>query len=216
MRILYFSLLASLLPVAAQAQQGIPPRHATVFDVSGAIGPALNYTSAAGWQLWGIDKGGRVQAGLGGRVTYFWADHSELDNQSDASKAATLTVLEPRLLAFNVALHARVRVVGPVRVGFNLDVLGATFGPDRDGQLTPDMAYQRPPRPVWNNLLQGGLADRGSLNSEFYTSVALPHRLSLRGGWSHVVTAYDVDGTRYRRFQNLAVLGLSYRLPDKP
>ena len=122
-------------------------------------------------------------------------------------------MLEPRLLALNLAFHVRARVAGPVRVGFNLDMLGATFGPDRTGTLTPDVPFQRPPRPVWNNVLLGGAADRGSLNSELYASVDLPYRLSVRGGWSHLVTAYDVDGTRYRRFHNLAALGISYQLP---
>ncbi|GAA4358719.1 hypothetical protein GCM10023185_24630 [Hymenobacter saemangeumensis] len=206
-----------MLPaLAAEAQPDSMPRHATVFDLSGAVGPTLNYTSAAGWQLWGIDKKGRFQAGLGGRVSYFWSGRNEFDNQNGPGKAALLTVEEPRLLAFNVAFHVRARVAGPVSLGFNLDMLGATFGPDRSGMLLPDMPFQRPPRPVWNNLLLGGTADRGSLNSEFYASLALPHRLSLRGGWSHIVTAYEVDGTRYRRFHNLAVLGISYRLPDKP
>lgn len=211
MRLFLFTLL---LPLASHAQISKGPRHATVFDWTVAAGPDLHYGSAAGWQLWGLDGGGRVQAGLGGRVTYYRSAGNDFDHQNGAP--AILHVDEPRLLALNLALHLRARVAGPLRLGFNLDLLGATFGPDRTGTLTPAPTagtFQGPPRPVWNNVLLGAAADRGSLNSALYASVALPYRLSVRGGWSHVVTAYEIGFARYRRARNLAALGLSYQLP---
>lgn len=70
-----------------------------------------------------------------------------------------------------------------------------------------------PLRPVTGNLLLGGRRDRGSLNSELYAAVALSRGLSVRVGYSHIVTAYQSDADRYRRFRNLAALGLSYQLP---
>jgi hypothetical protein len=207
------AMLAALLPAfTASAQLAGPPRHATLVDLTGAAGSELYYTALAGWRLWGLAQGGRLQAGLGGRVTYFWGPANELDRQNGAAPPAALVVPQPRLLALNLALHLRARVAGPVRLGFNLDLLGASFGPGRTAETTSSAAIPEV-RPVRNNVLLGGLADQGTLNSELYASLALPHHLSVRGGWSHVVTAYEVNDTRYRRFRNLAALGLSYQLP---
>ena len=216
----YLLLLpAALLPLCAAAQTApAAPRHATVLDLTGATGEnGLRYASAAGWRLWGLDRAGRFQVGLGARASYYWANENGFDKQSGGNPARLLRVTQPRILALNAAFHLRARVAGPVRVGFNLDALGASFGPVRSGQLShpvgPASFNSGPPEPVQANILQGGSPDRGSLNSELYLSVALGHGLSVRGAWSHLVTAYETEGTRYRRFRNLAALGLSYQLP---
>ena len=210
----------ALLPHRAAAQTDpAAPRHATVLDLTGATGEdGLRYASAAGWRLWGLDRGGRFQVGLGARASYYWAAENDFDRQNgpDASSANVLRVSQPRLLALNLGFHLRARVAGPVRVGFNLDALGASFGPERLGVFgfdQPGLAFVATAKPVQANILQGGDPDRGSLNSELYLSVALPRGLSVRGAWSHLVTAYQVDDVRYRRFRNLAALGLSYQLP---
>ena len=136
-----------------------------------------------------------------------------------------LTVAEPRSLALNVAFHLRARVAGPVGVGFNLDVAGFSVGPDRPGTRTDPP--QAPAGPIWltfppgpartepvpGNLLLGGLRDRGSLNSELYVSAALPAGFSVRVGYCHLVTAQNVDNERFRRFRDLASLGVSWQLP---
>ncbi len=212
LRFTVFLLCCFALVFRAGAQDA-PPRHATVLDLTGATSSELHYASAAGWRLWGLDRGGRFQVGLGARASYFWGPTADFGNQNDAARPDRLVVPQPRLLALNLAFHLRARVAGPVGVGFNLDFLGASFGPDRPADFGPTSSLAATTRPVRFNLLQGGLPDRGSLNSELYLRVALPHRLSLRGSYSHLVTAYAVDDTRYRQFRNLLGLGVSYELP---
>ncbi|WP_156109434.1 hypothetical protein [Hymenobacter sp. APR13] len=203
-----FGGAAALPPQAAQAQRTPPPaRHATVMDLTGAVGPTLTYASAAAWRLWGLDPGGRFQVGAGLRASHYFTDSYELVRQAGPGEAS-LGVLAPRLYSLNAAFHLRARVAGPVRLGFNLDAAGLSFGPDRSptapgGQL----------QPTRGNLLLGGSRDRGSLNSEFYLAVSLPRGLQLRAGWSHIVTGHERDATTYHRFHDLAALGLSYTLP---
>ena len=206
-----------LLPLCATAQTP-PARHATVFDLTGAVGPTLNYTSAAAWQLWGLDQGGRFQMGLGVRASYFFAEANDYYAQTGPS-TYSLAVQKPQQFALNAAFHLRARVAGPVRIGFNLDALGVTVGADRpgvlgssDGVLLP-VSAQVSARPVRGNLLKGGTPDIGSLNTELYASVALPRGFSVRVAYCHIVTAYEANDYRYRRFRNLAALGLSYQLP---
>lgn len=214
---LFAFALAELLPLGAARAQSSPPtaRNATVFDLTGAAGPTLNYASAAAWRLWGLDAAGRFQVGLGGRVSHFFAASYDLARQTEPDGPA-VQVPTPRLTSFNAAFHLRARVAGPLRLGFNLDAAGLTVGPERP-QATAVGRGSTPAevlvRPVPGNLLLGGRRDRGSLNSEFYAAVALPRGWSLRAGWSHLVTAYASDADRYRRFRNLAALGLSYELP---
>ena len=197
-----------LRPAPSRAQSSPPPaRHATVFDLTGAAGPTLNYASVAAWRLWGLDAGGRFQVGGGVRASYFFADGYDLDRQTGPG-SPTLNVLAPRLYSLNAAFHLRARVAGPVRLGFNLDATGLSFGPGR-GTLA---ALERV-RPTTGNLLRGGSSDRGSLNSEFYLAAALPRGLGVRAGWSHIVTGYESDASTYHRFRNLALLGVSYQLP---
>ena len=198
----------SMLTASAQAQSGpTTTRHATVFDLTGAVGPTLNYASVAAWRLWGVDAGGRFQVGVGLRGSHYFADGYDLDRETGTG-SPSLTVLAPRLYSLNAAFHLRARVAGPVRLGFNLDAAGLSFGPDRSTPAGPEQV-----RPTTGNLLRGGSSDRGSLNSEFYLSAALPRNLSVRAGWSHIVTGYDSDAGTYHRFRNLAALGVSYQLP---
>ncbi|MDJ0365031.1 hypothetical protein QMK33_07690 [Hymenobacter sp. H14-R3] len=207
----YFLPLLLGLPLLAPAQTA-PGRHATMLDLTGAAGPTLNYTSIAGWRLWGLDAAGRFQAGVGVRGSYYFADALALDPQGGATQQ--LFVPSPRTGAVNVAFHVRARVAGPLRLGFNLDVGGVSFGPTRavTFERTNNIGAAQP---TSGNLLLGGSKDRGSLNSELYASLALPADLSVRVGYSHIVTGYEEVGpdARYRRFRNLAALGLSYQLP---
>ena len=60
-------LLPLALPLATLAQTAPSPRHATVFDLTAASGGGLHSVAGAAWRLWGLDAGGRFQAGRAGR-----------------------------------------------------------------------------------------------------------------------------------------------------
>ncbi|HEX8657450.1 MAG TPA: hypothetical protein VF690_07955 [Hymenobacter sp.] len=198
----------TLLPHEVQAQSTpSAARHATVFDLTGAVGPTLNYASAAAWRLWGLDAGGRFQVGAGLRASYFFTDGYDLDRQTGPG-GPTINVPAPRIYSFNAAFHLRARVAGPMSLGFNLDAAGLSFGPERSTPTAPGQV-----RPTRGNLLLGGSRDRGSLNSELYLAVTLPRSVGLRAGWSHIVTGHESDASTYRRFRNLAALGVTYSLP---
>lgn len=201
-----------LISIPGRAQTGEAPRHATLVDLTGAAGGKRAYVSAAGWRTWGLDANGRFQAGLGVRGTGFWGPEGTYDFVAGPNAFTELRVDKPRLLTLNTALHLRARVVGQVRVGITIDLAGVTVG---SGSLVGPQIPEGEIRPTRWNLLRGGTADRGSLNSEFYVSAALTPHLSLRAGLSHVVNAYDFRSagspvTRYHRFTNLGLLGATY------
>ena len=183
---------------------------------------SLHSVAGAAWRLWGLDAGGRFQAGVGLRASHYFADAAAYDSQN-GTEGLILTVAEPRSLALNAAFQVRARVAGPVSLGFNLDLVGVSVGPLRPGQYSGNTSALPPvlppvvplvTEPVTLNLLRGGLADQGSLNSELYAGLALPRGFGLRLGYCHLVTAQAADDTRYRRFRNLASVGLSWQLPN--
>lgn len=213
-------LLGALTAGAAQAQTAAVTRHATVVDLTVGVGPLQNSVSAAAWRLWGLDPAGRYQVGLGARTSYFY-EGGEYDGQT-APADYRLSVFDSWIVALNVAMHLRARIAGPVDVGFNLDLAGVSFGPASPA-VAKNPAFPNAYKlnatalPVRTNLLRGGAHDRGSLNSELYAVVFLPHGLGLRAGYSHVVTASQSDyppdyNGPYHHLSNLATVGLSLPL----
>ena len=89
-------LLAALAgrPARAQTAPAALPRNAFVFDLTRALGSSLNYTSAAGWALFGLDEAARLQAGVGLRGSYFFAATGEYDGQN-VPAGQTLQVPNP-------------------------------------------------------------------------------------------------------------------------
>ena len=209
-------------------------RYPTILDASigsgnlplGGDGETRSYLAGAVWQMLSVDKGGRFQAGLGVRVSYFDSRSGTYEQTerlggsngavapADAVIPERLSVQAPKLTTFNAALHLRVRVAGPVRIGCSIDLAGVSAGSTR---LFTDAQTNGAPRVTRVNLLRGGSKDRGSLNSEFYVSADPTPRLSVRGGLSHVVNGFELHfaddyRVRYHKFGNLFFLGISYTL----
>lgn len=217
MKLPLLTLMGWLLsaPLAfAQSAPNPAPRHSTLLDVSGALGAQRGYGAASAWRLWGLTGSDRFQAGIGARATVFFLPEQLYEGQTEP-RDNSLRVLATRPVAFNAALHLRARVAGPVRVGFNIDLVGFTVGDEPlSRQFAPmDVTVGTGfAQPVRANVLLGGRRDRGSLNSDFYVSADVSPKLNAHAGFSHVVNAYELNGQRFQRFANLVSLGLMYRL----
>ena len=132
----------------------------------------------------------------------------------------TLAVPAHQVLALNTAWHIRLRVVGPVRLGTVVNVAGLSFGLTFDGIGLRDgsvatLVHLRPER---YNLQLGDAHAHGTLASEWYVAVDLPHAFGLRVGYAHVVTALTTDkpreyARRYQSADNQFIAGVTYTLP---
>jgi hypothetical protein len=106
--------------------------------------------------------------------------------------------------ALNVAVAAEVRLGARLGVGANIDLAGVAVGPRR-------VAGAVELNPARWSVLQVGNGDRGSLNSEFYFSLRVSHRVQTRAGASHYVLGYrgtdSASGSgpsaRYQRFETV-------------
>lgn len=188
-----------------------------VLDLSRGLGSELSYASTAGWLLFGLNESQSMQAGLGLRANFLWAGSGKYEPQPP-SAGDTLQVPAPRVLALNVAFHLRVRLAGAVRLGANFDFAGVGFGPARTAKASSAARQAVFGRPELFNLARDESDSRGSLTSELYAAADLPQQFAVRLGYSRATTAYTThsltsDAVRYRRRDNMLVLGLSYTLP---
>lgn len=217
MKHLVFALLAlAASSPLARAQSATQPagRHSTLLDVAGGAGARRGYGALSGWRLWGLTPDGRFQAGVGARATVFFLPDQAYRGQT-VSAENSLRVAASNIVTLNTALHLRARVAGPVRVGFNIDLVGVSLGSNPSSQQFEPMGSKvgmGSAEPVRTNVLLGGRRDRGSINSDFYASADVSPTLSIHAGFSHVVNAYELDGQRFQHFANLGSLGLAYQL----
>lgn len=102
---------------------------------------------------------GRFQLGYGVRASLLSADQ--------------LVGKKYGVSALNAVFHAAYQGLEWVDVGMNLDVMGASFGNDVSHRL---------------NLLRGGSADLGFLNSEFYVTARVSDAARVRLSFMHVAS----------------------------
>jgi hypothetical protein len=213
-----FAILVSAEVANAQA---LPPTSEARFEW--AIGAASDrFTGAFSFSNHhGIALNQRIRIGYGVRYSFFTGNDLRFrtSDRDDLNGAPTehAVVGKPVIHALNLVVHASSRILGRAELGFNIDVIGVGFGPDR--RLVPEgaMSPAQQGSPTSLNLLRGSARDRGTLNSEFYLGWLLTDHFLLRGGLSHFVAEYGTDeafpggSTRLRVDGNLPFIALGYR-----
>ena len=130
------------------------------------------------------------------------------------------TLRLPKTLAhsINISLNLEYALSRRLDVGFNIDVIGFTFGSKQTGTFIANSPVRsslngtmQEARLTPFNVLLGDKSDRGSLNSEGYIRYRLNSRVSLRTGLSFQFNEYTTnrkltfDNDRFRS-SNLRVL----------
>jgi hypothetical protein len=99
-------------------------------------------------------------------------------------------------------------------IGFNIDVLGGTFGTRSYKTVGKDPIYSINPEGI--NVLLGGQNDMGSLNSSFYIGYRFKNNLLVQGGISHYGMVYSYSGLNAfgntQRFLNLPYVQVEWPL----
>jgi hypothetical protein len=146
-----------------------------------------------------------VRGALGIRLTGYAGATRNFANRGGVQGAlASVLPVDPSVYALNAVVAGEVRLGARLGVGANIDLLGVATGPRR----AIGSVELKPAR--WS-VLQGGKGDRGSLNSEFYLSLRVSHRVQARAGASHYVLGYrgtdsaspSRPSARYQRFETV-------------
>ncbi len=197
-------LILSLAAAAAGPTTLAAQRPAVAWDLSAGFGAGTGRIAAGGWVPFELALG-RVRIALGLRLTGYASDARSFANRDgvQGALAADLPV-DPAVYALNVAVAGEVRLGGKLGIGANIDLAGVAAGP-------PRVAGTVQLKPARWSVLQVGNGDRGSLNSEFYLTLGVSHRVQARAGASHYVLGYrgtdSASGSRpsarYQRFETV-------------
>ena len=80
-------------------------------------------------------------------------------------------------------------------LGFNLDVVGVSWGPSTSARRNREGMFDLVMTPTRWNFLKGDTRDEGSLNSEFFAQWKFSDRYLARIGWSHYFAEWKAQST---------------------
>ena len=135
----------------------------------------------------------------------------------------TLAVQRPLVNSLNLSANVGYSINAQWSLGFNIDLIGFSFGRKGSGILSSNGVTRADPevKPAAFNVLLTGDNDYGSLNSEFFLKYKLDKRWGIKAVYQFyfaeykTTTAYQTapDGTQVNRFRNKANMlgaGVSY------
>jgi hypothetical protein len=229
---------ASLLLTAQEAVPGAVNRF---LDFSAAAGQSQGTAALSFINNWRIGRKRKWEAGVGLRYTgYAGRDRDFITAPGRYSRSTTtpflivlsgqetqnwdtLTVFHPLVHVINLSANFGYAFSQSFSAGFNIDLIGFSFGKSKDAVLAGDGKLQTEPsaKPTAFNLLLTGDNDRGSLNSEFFLKYALSPRIAVKAVYQFYFAEYttgsvyqqEADGGRVYRFRNKVNAfgaGLSY------
>lgn len=207
--------------------------HGNYIDL-GVSGISDQLAVSLGWShLISIGKSKkRFKVGYGIRYTSYFAKNQNYTTApakyaNTPADVDTLLVGSPQLNAFNATIHLQYSVTKKLDLGFNIDLIGFSFGWKREATVIsssydlgqPSLVYVRP---VAFNLLLVGNNDKGTLNSEFYARYWVTPRFAIKAAYTYLFTDYRtyvelafnngaIENTRYRLKSGLATIAVSWR-----
>lgn len=139
----------------------------------------------------------------------------------------TITTTTTNTNSLNIAFHIEYAITKRITLGFNIDAVGFSFGPEKtfniiSSSFDPNQSPVQVGSPTRLNLLLTSDNDIGSLNSEFFARVWLSDKLALRGGMTFLFSEYRlanhlsfdnarIMNDRYRYKAPMAMIGITYK-----
>jgi hypothetical protein len=138
--------------------------------------------------------------------------------QEKTSNIDELTLGQSHITSLNILFQILYELDESWSVGFNIDVIGYSYGEVRSGRYNPRSDDAQWPsevsaRPSRFNLLLGDDNDRGSLNSELYLLRNISEKWAAKIGIVHAFTEYETkqrlrkENDRFRKKNFLPTLG---------
>jgi hypothetical protein len=220
------------------------PRTDKFVDLAATFGSSRGAVAASYVHNWRLGQKRKWEVGIGARLTSSFGTKQEYTTAAPASLTRsssipfliffagqktenwdTLTVQRPFINSLNFTVNAGYNFSSRFSGGFNIDVIGFSFGRKSAAILTSNGITRSEPvaKPAVFNVLLTGDLDYGSLNSEFFLKFKMNDRWALRGVYQFLFTEYKTttikqtapDGTeivRFRSKQNNFGLAVAYHL----
>jgi hypothetical protein len=96
---------------------------------------------------------------------------------------------------YSINLFAGLEYISKYKLlaGFNIDLIGGTFGTRSYKTINAEPVYAINPEGI--NMLLGGSNDKGSLNSEFYLGYRFNDNITLKAGVSHYLLTLEYSNS---------------------
>lgn len=191
-----------------------------------------SFSAALGWhRVHGIGKKKKLEIGYGVRATNFIGANkfyttapakftSPVQNlgtifsETFEHNIDTITTATSFTNSVNGAVYIQYKLTARLRVGFNIDAVGFSFGPTKKFNIISS-AFDGGQVPVQNgkptrlNLLLTSDNDIGSLNSEFYAGLHVTEKLGVKAGLTFLFSEYRTE--KNLSFDNGRIMNDRYR-----
>jgi long-subunit fatty acid transport protein len=188
------------------------------------------------WELW---KSKKFAVGAGARFTsYFGANQYYITAPAELTSGSTgpfvifkenieqnidtFLIKSPQVNALNLMINLRYRFNEKIMVGFNIDVVGFSFGSSARGNyINGAEGAMLDAKPTAFNILLISDNDQGSLNSELYGKYFWNETWGVKLGAQFLFTEYTTESEvqqypqpndRFRKKSLMAAIGITYKL----
>lgn len=208
-------------------------------DVAIGVANSQGAVSLSYVHLWKLGAKKKFALGLGGRLTsYFGANQYYTTAPAELTSGSTgpgvifkddiianidsFFVKSPQANCLNISINAEYPVSKKIMAGFNIDLLGFSFGGSREGTYingSTTATVNASPTPF--NVLLVSDNDRGSLNSEMYLRYFVNEKIAVKLGaqflfteytTSYPVQTYPSNNDRFRNKSLMVCIGVSKSL----
>lgn len=231
-------ILSSLSLLAQENKEPKKTKAQNIADLSFGVGSKQANISASYMHLWGLGKRQKLKLGIGGRFTssfatdkYYTTANAKLTSGKTGpgvlfaddipANIDSFFVGKTQINSLNISFNSEYTLSNKLSVGFNIDLLGISFGANKNGTYINNGNNSIVgSKPTTVNVLLISDNDLGSLNSEFFIRYKINNKWSLRGGTSFLFNEYTtntkvqqtngISNDRFRYKSLYAIVGVSY------
>lgn len=192
--------------------------------ITGAFGESSTSLTLGFSHLYGFGSSRRFKLGYGVRLSSFFGSNREFTaapaDLASEDNPESFFVESSQSNAINLGLYTDYSITENVLIGFNIDLIGFSFGSEKDGlveiQEPINASVPDKGKPTSFNALLIGNNDIGTLNSEFWIGYRIASNLMVRGGFSYLFVEYTTEGQyqedndRFRYKAAQGMVGVSY------
>jgi hypothetical protein len=194
-------------------------------ELGGSVGSSVGSVNVALHKNWTLGKKDKFVIGTGIRFTSFFGTDvnfttAPADLTGDNKNIDTLFAPTPSMSSINALINLGYRLNNKLEVGFNIDVIGFSFGTKgtptfiSNGKKTVTTA-----NPTSTNILLVGDNDKGSLNSHLYVKYEISRNVGIKLAYQFLfnelttetkIQTFPSANDRFRQKSNMVFAGISY------
>jgi hypothetical protein len=194
-------------------------------ELGGGIGSSVGSVNVALHKNWTLGKKDKFVIGTGLRFTSFFGTDvnfttAPADLTGDNKNIDTLFAPTPSMSSINALINLGYRLNNKLEVGFNIDVIGISFGTKgtptfiSNGKKTATTA-----NPTSTNILLVGDNDKGSLNSHLYVKYEISRNVGIKLAYQFLfnelttetkIQTFPSANDRFRQKSAMVFAGISY------